>query len=160
MCGWPLFYSWLVISNFRWFWSCVALSRQQTKTFSNTWTGSEASYPLGKQRYLSGREQRPMSLKVLCHWVVKCDYLIVVRVLLQSSDAEVELSESNFVELVESLLKDPSEREAFTRFVLLLYGRKVTTPFCLTSQSSPMIIWDKKITPGYTLTYKTKYNVC
>lgn len=53
VCGWPLFYSWLVICNFRWFWSCVALSRQQTKTFSNTWTGSEASYPLGKQRWVS-----------------------------------------------------------------------------------------------------------
>uniref|UniRef100_A0A674DTH4 TERF1-interacting nuclear factor 2 N-terminal domain-containing protein n=1 Tax=Salmo trutta TaxID=8032 RepID=A0A674DTH4_SALTR len=45
--------------------------------------------------------------------IVKCDYLTVVRVLLQSGDAEVELSESNFVELVESLLKDPSERENF-----------------------------------------------
>eukprot|EP00063_Salmo_salar_P034460 XP_014009295.1 PREDICTED: uncharacterized protein LOC106576584 isoform X4 [Salmo salar] len=31
----------------------------------------------------------------------------------ESGDAEVELSESNFVELVESLLKDPSERENF-----------------------------------------------
>ncbi|XP_029617660.1 uncharacterized protein LOC115199172 isoform X3 [Salmo trutta] len=31
----------------------------------------------------------------------------------ESGDAEVELSESNFVELVESLLKDPSERESF-----------------------------------------------
>lgn len=36
-----------------------------------------------------------------------------MHVLLQSGDAEVELSESNFVELVESLLKDPSERENF-----------------------------------------------
>ena len=43
-----------------------------------------------------------------------------MHVLLQSGDAEVELSESKFVELVESLLKDPSERENFYQVCVAL----------------------------------------
>uniref|UniRef100_A0A4W5L0S8 TERF1-interacting nuclear factor 2 N-terminal domain-containing protein n=1 Tax=Hucho hucho TaxID=62062 RepID=A0A4W5L0S8_9TELE len=46
----------------------------------------------------------------------------------ESSDAEVELSESNFVELVESLLKDPSERETFYQDVFPVeFGPKYDT---------------------------------
>ncbi|XP_070978579.1 zinc finger protein 585A-like [Oncorhynchus clarkii lewisi] len=46
----------------------------------------------------------------------------------ESSDAEVELSESNFVELVESLLKDPSERENFYQDVFPVeFGPKYDT---------------------------------
>uniref|UniRef100_A0A4W5L7L0 C2H2-type domain-containing protein n=1 Tax=Hucho hucho TaxID=62062 RepID=A0A4W5L7L0_9TELE len=59
---------------------------------------------------------------------VKCDYLTVVQCLWQSSDAEVELSESKFVELVESLLKDPSERETFYQDVFPVeFGPKYDT---------------------------------
>ncbi|XP_055761386.1 zinc finger protein 420-like isoform X6 [Salvelinus fontinalis] len=46
----------------------------------------------------------------------------------ESGDAEVELSESNFVELVESLLKDPSERETFYQDVFPVeFGPKYDT---------------------------------
>uniref|UniRef100_A0A4W5L5V5 TERF1-interacting nuclear factor 2 N-terminal domain-containing protein n=1 Tax=Hucho hucho TaxID=62062 RepID=A0A4W5L5V5_9TELE len=46
----------------------------------------------------------------------------------ESSNAEVELSESNFVELVESLLKDPSERENFYQDVFPVeFGPKYDT---------------------------------
>ncbi|XP_064795394.1 zinc finger protein 585A-like [Oncorhynchus masou masou] len=46
----------------------------------------------------------------------------------ESSDAEVEFSESNFVELVESLLKDPSERENFYQDVFPVeFGPKYDT---------------------------------
>uniref|UniRef100_A0A674DTF6 Zinc finger protein 420-like n=1 Tax=Salmo trutta TaxID=8032 RepID=A0A674DTF6_SALTR len=46
----------------------------------------------------------------------------------ESSDAEVELSESKFVELVESLLKDPSERENFYQDVFPVeFGPKYDT---------------------------------
>ncbi|KAM9401551.1 uncharacterized protein ACWYII_029116 isoform 3-T3 [Salvelinus alpinus] len=46
----------------------------------------------------------------------------------ESGDAEVELSESKFVELVESLLKDPSERENFYQDVFPVeFGPKYDT---------------------------------
>nr|XP_023994838.1 uncharacterized protein LOC112071641 isoform X2 [Salvelinus alpinus]XP_023994839.1 uncharacterized protein LOC112071641 isoform X2 [Salvelinus alpinus] len=46
----------------------------------------------------------------------------------ESGDAEVELSESNFVKLVESLLKDPSERENFYQDVFPVeFGPKYDT---------------------------------
>lgn len=75
-----------------------------------------------------------VDLSAHIHYVMRWLYLFTV---LQYRDAEVEASESNFVVLVQSLLKDPVERECF--FQVLLHSALWAS--CRTAQLTPRFYW-------------------
>lgn len=75
-----------------------------------------------------------VDLSAHSHYVMRWLYLFTV---LQYRDAEVEASESNFVVLVQSLLKDPIERECFFQVIL----HSALWASCRTALLTPRFYW-------------------